>query len=225
MHFIFVGLYKLVKSLFIGFLITISLFTLNHFTNNKIAVVFNQVESVFFEYIGSCPIKNSLIHDNILYLVDLKFEKGFGSCFKGNSLYNIEKVYINDVYGGDVTEARILARKIKKYNIPVVIDGVCNSACVDVLLHSPDRTITINGQIGIHGYLLKSRIDIPYKEYLTRIEENSMLRAYNTSDVNISFLRRIMTEYPNNDIYYPSHKELFDNEIIHNFESTIINKI
>ena len=52
--------------------------------------------------------------------------------------------------GGSLYEARRLGRYLRANGLRVGVDGLCTSACVDVLAGGIERYVTVNAKLGIH---------------------------------------------------------------------------
>lgn len=158
------------------------------------------------------------ILDGVLTLKDFTFEIGDGSCVKKLEKKNITHLVIDGVNGGDITETRIFAKYIQKNKIPAVIKGYCNSSCLDLYLHSPNRSFCLNGgSLGVHSYKNNSYQENLFMTWLRKSTENSMLRAYYDTKINTDFIKELYKSTPSDDLYQVSISEMRDNFFTHRF--------
>jgi hypothetical protein len=200
-------------SIIIVVFLLISNFFSNGYIVEKISVL-QEKHSVNSEF---CDYKFHLIDDTIV-LNRFIFERGFGRCVKEkleDKNIKVKKVILQDVYGGDVTEARIFAKYIRENQIPVLVKGVCNSACVDVFLHSPSRHICYDGKLGIHAYKAENGSSSFFVEYYRKLKQNSMLNAFKNTSINTDYIKELYDNVSHEDLYNPSLKELKENNLIH----------
>lgn len=210
MEFIFIKTQRLfVLSLFV----LLFLGALNYLTNNLIIVGLGKIDEKVTVMTNPCD--NELnIENGTLLLKDFVFKEGLGNCVQDLDAAKIKKVIIDDVYGGDVTETRILGEFIKKHRIPVYISGRCESSCLDLVLHSPQRFICYEGKIGIHSYALgEGEWDL--FQFLVPLKQDAMLKAFDNTNINVNYIKKIMSSTDANSIHYPKNSELKRNYIVH----------
>jgi len=166
---------------------------------------------------GLCNYEFHLINETII-LNKFTFERGFGRCVQEqleDKNIKAKKVILKNVYGGDVIEARIFANYIRKNQIPVVVKGVCNSACVDVFLHSPSRYICYDGKLGIHSYKAENGNSSFFVDYYRKLKQDAMLNAFDNTSINVDYIKELYDKVSHEDIYNPPLKELKENNLIH----------
>lgn len=207
---------KTVSLSVLSIIVIFLLFIINFLSNNNLVAAFSKVEENMAISQGYCDIDFNIDENNTLELKSFIFDIGFANCVE-TKLKNkkITKVILNDVYGGDVTEARVFAKYIKKNNIPVLVKGVCNSACVDVFLHSPSRFICYNSKLGIHSYRAKDNENNLLIKIYGEIKQDAMLKAYEDTNINIDYIKKLYKETPHSSIYNPTTEEMKSNNFIH----------
>ncbi len=160
--------------------------------------------------------KQFQIENGVLTLKNFTFEVGDGSCITKLKSQSIKKLVIDDVYGGDTIETRVFAKYVKENNISALIKGSCNSSCVDLFLHSPDRSFCINsGGIGIHAYKTDTYDNNRFVDWLSVATQNAMLRAYNNTNINIDFIKKLYEETPSSELYVLNIDEIQKNNFAH----------
>ncbi len=207
---------KTVSLSVLSIIVIFLLFIINFLSNNNLIAAFSKVEERMAVNQGYCNIDFDIDKNNTLELKSFIFDVGFGNCVeKKLKNKNIKKIILNNVYGGDVTEARIFAKYIKKNNIPVLVKGICNSACIDVFLHSPSRFICYNSKLGIHSYKAKDNESNFLVKIYGEIKQDAMLKAYEDTNINIDYIKKLYKETPHSSIYNPTTKEMKSNNFIH----------
>lgn len=216
---------KLIEFLFIkiknitllSIIMILCLFFLNFISNGfvveKISVL-QEKETINSSF---CNYEFHLINETIV-LNKFIFERGFGRCIKEQleeKNIKAKKVILKDVYGGDVTEARIFAKYIRENQIPVLIKGFCNSACVDVFLHSPSRYICYDGKLGIHAYKAESGSSSFFVDYYRKLKQDAMLNAFDNTSINTDYIKELYDKVSHKELYNPPLKELKENNLIH----------
>lgn len=207
---------KIINLSILSVIVLFFFFVLNFLSNNNLVALFSNLEENIATNQGYCNLDFNIDENNTLELKYFTFDIGFANCVK-TKLQNkkIKKIILNDVYGGDVIEARVFAKYIKKNNIPILVKGHCNSACVDVFLHSPSRFICYNSTLGIHSYRAKENEGNFLVKMYGEIKQDAMLKAYEDTNINIDYIKNIYKETPHFSIYNPTSKELKDNNFIH----------
>lgn len=188
-------------------------FISNGFVVEKISVL-QEKETINSSF---CNYEFHLINETIV-LNKFIFERGFGRCVKEQleeKNIKAKKIILKDIYGGDVTEARIFAKYIRENQIPVLVKGFCNSACVDVFLHSPSRYICYDGKLGIHAYKAENGSSSFFVDYYRKLKQDAMLNAFDNTSINTDYIKELYDKVSHEDIYNPLLKELKENNLIH----------
>ena len=135
---------KFIFSLFLIILLILGgLFTINHYSGNKVVEKYSEVQKKAQKTFYKCNDRIYLEDDGVVTITNMKIENGFSECFR-KKISKIEKIIIKDISGKNFEEARILGEMVKENNIPVLIDGTCNTACLDIVLHSPEKNACSN---------------------------------------------------------------------------------
>lgn len=185
----------------------------NYFTNNLVIVGLGALDEKITVIQNDC-ITELDINDNVLTLKDFVFKRGFGKCVEELDDNAFNKVVIDNVFGGDVTETRILSKYIKKNHIPVIVKGRCDSSCMDIVLHSPQRMICYEGKIGIHAYSFNEETP-DFLKFLLPIKQDAILRPFEDTNVDVAYIKDVMKKTPSNSIFYPDNSILVKKHIVH----------
>lgn len=210
MEFIFI---KTQRLFVLCLMVLLFLGAVNYLTNNLIIVGLGKIDEKVSVMTNPCDDELS-IKNGVLILKDFVFEEGLGNCVQKLEPSKINKVVIDDVYGGDVTETRILGEFIQEHKLPVYIAGRCESSCLDLVLHSPQRFICYDGRIGIHSYAL-GEDESNFFQFLVPLKQNAMLRAFDNTNINVNYIKNIMSSTDADSIHYPKNSELKRNYIVH----------
>lgn len=195
-----------------GIIVSLLVFV-NYLTNNLIVVGLGNIDEKMTVIQNDCD-NNLHIENGVLTLKNFIFKRGFGSCVENIKQGHINKIIIDDVYGGDVTETRILSKFIKNNNIPVYIHGACESSCLDLVLHSPQRMMCYDGSIGIHSYALDRNVNKLW-QFTVSVKQDAMFKAFENTSINIDYIKGIMENTPSNQMFRPEHDVLISKNIIH----------
>ncbi|GKX32508.1 MAG: hypothetical protein MnENMB40S_01260 [Rhizobiaceae bacterium MnEN-MB40S] len=107
--------------------------------------------------------------------------------------------------GGNIYEARGIARLVSEGHLDTRIDGECSSACTIIFISGANRTMGADAKLGFHQYRLDSTANIPNVDIA---EEQSRDRAFfENQAIDPEFLKRIFNS-PHNAIWYPERSEL-----------------
>lgn len=194
-------------------------FVINSLTDNLILELLSEGQQK--QTLRDNPCNKQLnIKDGTLTLQNFIFDVGDGNCVEQLKANNVNKIIIDDVYGGDTTETRIMAKYVKENSIPILVKGACNSSCVDLFLHSPDRSVCVNdGKIGIHSYKNNTyEEDSAFMTWLRENMQDAMLRAHRDTNINTDFIKSLYSKTSNEDLYVLSFEELKE----HNFAHRIV---
>lgn len=192
-------------------------FIINAFSDNWLLSKFVNIQEYQTIKSHTCN-KIFTIENDALILKDFTFEKGDGSCVKELNQKSINKLVIDDVHGGDTIETRVFAKYIKSKKIPALIKGHCNSSCVDLFLHSPDRSFCVNsGEIGIHSFRNEKHEENRFIKWLRISTQDAMLRAHYKTNINIDFIKEIYSVTPNTELYNLKLHEIKENNFAHRF--------
>ncbi len=118
--------------------------------------------------------------------------------------------------GGNVYQARGLARIITSNELSTYVSGDCYSACTIAYIAGKTRTINATGKLGFHQYDIKSKIlnhRLDAKE-----EQNKDLPYFESRISDINFVRKIF-KTKNSGIWIPEHQDLLNSGVIHKIVS------
>lgn len=113
--------------------------------------------------------------------------------------------------GGNIYEARGLAKLISDAGLATTVVGNCSSACTTVFIGGTDRRIGPGAKIGFHQY----KIDADYTVHFAdpRAEEARDRAAFEAAGVSAEFLDRAFQE-PAESMWYPAPKILFQSGVL-----------
>lgn len=208
------GLIRLSRIVILMFIVAPLIVFLNYLSNNKLASVVGTLQEEYSILTHQCN-ETFNIDNGVLTLNEFVFKKGFGNCVDDLKKARVKLIVLGNVYGGDVTETRVLSKYVKEKQIPVLIKGTCSSSCLDVVLHSPVRHLLKGGKIGIHAYSVSDEYH-PFFNYFSKTKADSMLNAFEDTNVNIDFIKGVMNVTPPEAIHYPEYQTLLSNNIINN---------
>lgn len=123
----------------------------------------------------------------------------------------INRVVLDSV-GGNVYEARGLARLFRERGLVTRVERVCASACAVAFIGGERREIGRHARFGLHGY----RLDAAHAIIATDPEsEQARDRAlYANAGVEIDFVDR-MFDAPSDAMWWPAPEELLRAGVVH----------
>ncbi len=110
-----------------------------------------------------------------------------------------------DSSGGNIFEARGLAKLIISAKLDTHVDRNCSSACTIVFIAGAARTAGPDAQIGFHGYALMDAAKLP--QFDIAAEQDRDLAFFVQQGVTEDFARRIH-DSPNRSIWFPTRDEM-----------------
>ncbi len=117
---------------------------------------------------------------------------------------NVKALALNS-NGGNIYEARGIARLVFDGKLDTRIDGECSSACTIIFISGANRTMGRSARLGFHQYRLDSTAYIPNVDIA---EEQSRDRSFfERQAIDPEFLKRIFNS-PHDAIWYPERTEL-----------------
>ncbi len=114
--------------------------------------------------------------------------------------------------GGNIYEARGIARLVKAHRLTTVVHNDCSSACTTIFIAGERRLISKTSRLGFHQYRLDANYPIPNVD--PEKEQQKERQFYQSQSVKNEFLDRIFTAGAEN-IWYPSTSELVDGGVVH----------
>jgi hypothetical protein len=124
---------------------------------------------------------------------------------------DIEMVVLNSS-GGNIYEARGLAKQILSRKINTHTVGECSSACTIVFASGERRTLSAGARLGFHQYHLESDYLIP--NVTIREEQEQDRRFFESRHIKPAFLDRIFNA-SHDGIWYPERSELISADVVH----------
>jgi len=122
----------------------------------------------------------------------------------------IHRLVLNSV-GGNIYEARGVARLVVEHGLDTHIDGTCSSACTIVFVSGMRRTMAEDARLGFHQYRLDSTAQIPNVDI--DAEQQRDRSFFEMRHVSADFLEK-MFDRPHSEIWYPDRQELVSAHII-----------
>ena len=108
--------------------------------------------------------------------------------------------------GGSLYEARRLGRWLRENGLPVGVDKLCTSACVDVLAGGIERYVTANVRLGIHQSKVPPHLSSHEGGQLSVVSAALYLREMGV-DESVALAAAAV---PNNKMYWISLAEALD---------------
>lgn len=102
--------------------------------------------------------------------------------------------------GGNVFEARGLAKLITTYEMQTHVDGVCSSACTLVFIAGAHRHLGPQARLGFHGYMLEDAQRLPGFDIEAEQERDRDFML--GQGVSAEFTTRVFNTPPS-EIWYP----------------------
>ncbi|MFU8898544.1 MAG: hypothetical protein ACNA7L_06575 [Roseinatronobacter sp.] len=110
-----------------------------------------------------------------------------------------------DSGGGYIAEARGVVTVLRAHGIATHVEGNCASACALMFAGGATRTLSPQGQIGLHGYALRREHHFGMID--PEVEMQRDLAIYRAQSVDEQFVLRLAT-LPQMPMWYPDHTEL-----------------
>jgi len=107
--------------------------------------------------------------------------------------------------GGNIYEARGLAKLVRDANMSTLASGTCSSACTVAFIGGVSRRLQSGGRLGFHQYRFDAEYTVPFAD--PRAEEARDLELFRKAGVQDWFLMRMFRERPDK-IWYPATEVL-----------------
>lgn len=114
--------------------------------------------------------------------------------------------------GGNVYQARGLAKLIIARKLDTYVSGECYSACTIAYLAGTNRYMGPEGKLGFHQYRMKSRMLNPHFD--VEIEQDRDISYFRSRIPANTFVERIF-ESRNNDLWIPEQQDLLATGVVH----------
>ncbi len=125
---------------------------------------------------------------------------------------NIKTIVLNSE-GGNIYEARGLAKIIGVNNFSTHVDLACYSACTTAYIAGDKRSAGQNAKFGFHQYKLDTN-KLLHSSVNTEQEQNKDLQYFLNRNISKDFLEKAFST-PFEQMWFPEHRELIDAGIIH----------
>lgn len=119
-----------------------------------------------------------------------------------------------DSDGGNLYQARALARTIRENGLDTQVTGRCSSACTVAFIGGRQRLISKAGQLGFHQYRTDANYLVPFADLDS--EQQSDRELYASAGVSANFLVRMFTADAQS-LWFPSHRELIEARVVTGF--------
>jgi hypothetical protein len=108
-------------------------------------------------------------------------------------------------HGGNIYEARGLAKMAREAQLDTLALDVCSSACTVAFIGGVSRRLAPGARLGFHQYRVDATYDLPFADPLAEQERDlALFRASGVKDWFLDFMFHKQSE----DIWYPSIAEL-----------------
>ena len=115
-----------------------------------------------------------------------------------------------DSPGGNIYEARGIARLVQEHGLDTHIDGECSSACTVIFISGRKRTMAKNAKLGFHQYSLDTS-DYAHGAFIPGLdiaaEQERDRSFFERQAIAQNFLDQIF-QAPHDGIWYPGRDEL-----------------
>ncbi|MBK5931890.1 hypothetical protein CCR82_15470 [Halochromatium salexigens] len=112
--------------------------------------------------------------------------------------------------GGSLYEARRLGRWLRENGLPVGVNELCTSACVDVLAGGIERYVTANARLGIHQSRVPAHLSSHEGGQFSVVSAALYLREMGID----SSIALAAAAVPNNAMYWISHGEALETGLV-----------
>ena len=113
--------------------------------------------------------------------------------------------------GGNVFEARGLAKLITTHGMTTHVDDTCSSACTLVFVAGAKRTFGPGARLGFHSYMLEDAQRLPgFNIEAEQARDRAFMQGQGVSD---DFITRVY-ETPSSDIWFPEHGVLRQSGVV-----------
>jgi len=147
---------------------------------------------------------------NIIGLFDQGITREVKKMLSNNS--DIDTIMLNSE-GGNIYEARGLAKLITENEFATHVNEKCYSACTTAYIAGVNRTAARNAKFGFHQYKLESK-KLFHTSLSTKDEQSKDLEFFLNRNVDSDFLKKAFST-PFDKMWFPSHHELLKSGLIH----------
>jgi hypothetical protein len=129
------------------------------------------------------------------------------------------QLVVLDSAGGNVFEARGLARVFRENNLNTHVETTCSSACTLAFIGGRKRTLSSTGRIGFHQYRFDANISIIAANPVEEQERDRKL--FSDSGVSEAFLEK-MFQSRSSDMWFPDAKDMLDASVVNGISDTVL---
>ena len=108
--------------------------------------------------------------------------------------------------GGNIFEARGIAKLIQQNNVNTHVSAECLSSCTTIFIAGVKRTLSDNAKLGFHQYRINSN-----KLFAPNVDIDKELKrdivAFKKQGIDQDFLDKAFS-VSHDDMWYPDHREL-----------------
>lgn len=122
------------------------------------------------------------------------------------------RMLILESHGGNIYEARAIARVLRERNMNSHVSRLCSSACTAAYIGGTRRTMAADARIGFHQYAIEGRVSIVNVD--PRKEQEKDRELFKAQGVSGDFLKK-MFDAPSNDMWFPQSGELLEAGVAH----------
>ena len=108
--------------------------------------------------------------------------------------------------GGNIYEARGMAKQVREAGLNTHVESVCSSACTLVFIGGVERSKSPRAKIGFHQYRVDADYQVPFSDPQGEQQKDASLFA--ASGVSQEFLQ-LMYKAPDTDMWFPPDEVLF----------------
>ena len=123
----------------------------------------------------------------------------------------IKRIVLNST-GGNIFEARGLARLIRDRGMITHSTTGCYSACTTAYIAGKERLLDSDAKLGFHQYRIDTRKLLPPTINVQK-EQSKDLSFYQSQGIDPEFLQKVFS-VPHNEIWFPTHAELLEAGIV-----------
>lgn len=124
------------------------------------------------------------------------------------------KIVLLESDGGNIYEARGMAKLIRDNKLETRILDKCSSACTTVFIAGVKRSMKRGARLGFHQYRLDAGYSVPNVD--SKREQDRDREWYKQQGVDAQFLSRIFASRTD-DMWFPTALELTNANVVHEF--------
>lgn len=122
------------------------------------------------------------------------------------------RLVILESNGGNIYEARGMAKLIESRELQTHVDGNCSSACTSVFMAGKKRTMSDKAKIGFHQYRVDANFSIIAAD--PQQEQARDLAFFKRRGLSDAFLAKVFDQ-PSSAMWFPEAAELLEAGVVH----------